>query len=267
MTQPPDNQFPGQQSGPGFEPGPEAQSGAQHTPNPEGPGQQPSGAPYQQPQEQPQQPQGGYTQQPQGQPQQPQGGPGDPYAQPAGYGQPQGFQPMAEEQKKGGVRKILSTILTVAILAAGAYFMWQRFASDAALKAGNCLEISEGTEDLTHKAVDCDSTDKYTYYVTEVIDGDAECAEDALAYLSVSSGRFGTNEKTESTTCIVPNFVPDTCYTEVDGSLYEYRIEDCGTAEFKVTKVEEAATISCDAPAEPVQLAASNRSYCLAWNE
>lgn len=54
----------------------------------------------------------------------------------------------------------------------------------------------------------------------------------------------------------------------MDGSLYEYRIEDCGTAEFKVTtKVEEAATISCDAPAEPVQLATSNRSYCLAWNE
>lgn len=230
MSQPPNNQPPGQPGQPG----------------PEFPGQQP---------------QGGQPFPPQGQPT-----PGQPYqqGQPDPYaGQPpqDAFQP----KKKGGIRQILSLVVTVAVLAAGGFFLWQNFTSNAALEPGKCITVGGETDDAEHKEVKCDDADTFSYLVTEVFDGEGTCASDNVAYTSVSTSRRGGSERTTKTTCLIPQFTADKCYKELPSSNEGFEAVACdgGGATFKVTKVEESATAECEAPTEPWAFSKPGRTYCL----
>lgn len=223
--------------------------------------QPPPGQPDFQPQPPYQPPQGQANQQPyQGQPNQ-QPNQGQPNQQPY-QGSPQdAFQ--QQPKKRSSVRKVLSGIVTVAVLGAGGYFMWQRFTSDAALKVGNCITVKgDSNDDVDHKQVKCDDAGTYSYYVAEVHSGKATCT-DGISYESTSSRRGNT--KTTKTTCLIPQFAAGTCYKAVDESVYDYSVADCASADFKVTSVENTSSATCSAPSEPASFEVPARTYCIEW--
>lgn len=233
MTQPPNNQFPGTPEQPQD---PQGQGGF---------GQQPAD-PYQ------------AYEQPQAQPGQP-GQPGDanqPYGQP-----PQGV--FEQPKKKSGAMGIVRAVIAVVILAVGGFFVWQNFASNAALEPGKCITITgEDNNDLDHTEVNCDDAGQYSYYVAEVFDGQGTCSE-GLAYESTSTRRGSSEAKTTKTTCLIPQFAPDTCYKIIDDSIASYEVADCAGAEFKITQVEQTSNASCGASAEPWSFTQPARTYCI----
>lgn len=253
MTQPND---PTQGENPGFQPG-------ANQPNFQGPEapQPQQGAPYAQ-QGDPyaaQQGQQGYAQQQPGQYAQQPGQPGQ-YAQQPGQGQvpPEGFGP----KKPGPIRRVLSFVIIGAVLIGGGYAAFASFASNAALKAGNCIVITGSASNLDHKEVKCDDTSAYSYLVTSVENGEASCG-DAVAYTSEKKGRFSTKSKTTKTTCLVPNFIQNQCYNVIEDDAAEFAIADCGGADIKITKVVESGSATCEAPSQPFEFKTANRSFCV----
>lgn len=213
-------------------------------------------------------------------PGQPQGNPGqaDPYAQQAQAGAQPGQQAPGQPgpyphpgvqapSKPGPVRRVLSFIVIAAVVGVGGFALYSNFVSNAALKAGNCIVITGEEGDLDHKEVKCDDDANYSYLVTEVTNGEAACGEAEVPYTISSKGKYSSKEKTNKTTCLIPNFIADKCYKIVDDTIWDFQIADCAGADFKVTKVEESATANCETPSEPLlEFAKGNRSYCGTFN-
>lgn len=186
----------------------------------------------------------------------------------AAPGQPTGAPPTPPagrlSRRKKAFAWIAAGALGVAAVAGG--IQGARSIIDDAndLLAGNCLVISEGTENLEHHRVECDDDTEFSYLVTEYIDGDGACTDDEALSYTVTTTSLGARDSVESVSCIIPNFRPGLCYLETDAELYEYRIVDCREADFRVAAAENAPNLPCDFPAEAWQFPRSNRSYCLA---
>lgn len=149
----------------------------------------------------------------------------------------------------------------VATLGLVGYRAMQQVGDEAALQVGHCLVHGEGTTDLTYHRIDCNDASQYSYLVTEFNKG-TTCVDDQAAPLTVTTkGRFGT--LLETTSCLIPNFQVDGCYSTVEEGRHEYRLSDCAAAEFRVTQRADAASITCEDPAVAYEFQKAGRSYCL----
>lgn len=160
--------------------------------------------------------------------------------------------------KRFNVRKLISGVGTLAVLAGVAYYGWTYFADTGALKEGQCIAMSGKNSDAEHKSVDCGTGD-FSFLIDKVHNTlNAECGDSIPYEYSVKVRR----STTERTVCLVPNFKPNTCYTESDGAE-TYKVADCASADFKVASVAENTTATCSSPAEPHVMKTAGRTYCL----
>lgn len=187
---------------------------------------------------------------------------GQPYTGPDGQPYQDQGAPAQGQGTKFGVKQLLTALVVVAVLGAGAFFLWQNYQKDAALAVGNCLVISGESDDADHELVDCGDADTFSYYVGEVIEGNGTCADEfALAY-SISE-TAGGDENVKKVTCLVPQLAEGTCYAEADGVM-DLQPADCGEALLKVTKVTEESGAQCEADESPLSLTHPARTYCIA---
>ena len=172
-----------------------------------------------------------------------------------------GFAPSEHEApkpKRFNVRKLLSGVGALAVLAGVAYYGWTYFAETGALKEGQCIAMSGSNSDAEHKSVDCGSSE-FSFLIDKVHNTlSADCGDSIPYEYSVKVRR----STTERTVCLVPNLKPNTCYAKSDGAE-TYKVTDCASADFKVTSVAENATATCSAPAEPHVMKTAGRTYCL----
>lgn len=192
---------------------------------------------------------------------------GQPYAGPVGPdGQP--YQdhgaPVVAQGTKFGIKQLLSAIVVIALLGAGAFFLWQNYQKDAALAVGNCLAITGESDDADHELVDCEDETLFSYHVGQVIDGDGICVDEyAVAYsISETSGRGGS-EKVTKVACLVPQLFEGTCYVEAEGVM-DLQPADCSEALLKVTKVTDGTGSECAAEESQLAFTHPARTYCLA---
>ncbi len=197
---------------------------------------------------------------------------GQPWMGPVGPdGQPQtGFDPAApnaQPENKFGVKQLLSALLVVAVLGAGAWFLWNNFQSDAALAEGNCLVLSGDMDDAQHEAVDCDDQTVFSQYVGEVIEGDGTCSDEfAAPYTIVETAGRGGKERTTKVTCLIPQLFEGACYNSSEG-VSELEPAECDTAEIKVMKVTDETGSECAAGEEALDYTKPARTYCVAFQE
>lgn len=200
----------------------------------------------------------------QGQPQQ-----GQPYnGAPQGQFDPnqpqfqQGFnvQPEPAKAKGPGIKKIISTVFLVAVLAVGGYFALNNFQTTQALKEGNCVVITGTENDPDAKKADCDS-DEMTYVVGMVSKTQA-CSQDYMEFSMERSRRGRTTSTTHA--CLFPNFKVDTCYGEPDAdSLMPAKPVDCSEGYFKISSIEESYNAECPADSMPIiSVPTPARTYC-----
>lgn len=225
--------------------------------NPNDPGQQFPGAP-QQGQPQPGQPQPGTP--PQGQPY-----PGGPQGQQFDPNQPQfqqGFnvQPEPPKSKGASIKKIVSTVFLVAVLAVGGYFALDNFQTTNALKEGNCVVITGTEDDPDAKKVDCD-TDEMTYVVGSVSKSEA-CSQDYMEFTLESSRRGRTTSTTHA--CLFPNFKVDTCYDDAEAdSLMVAKPVECPGGFLRISSIEDSYNAECPADSIPFwSVPTPARTYC-----
>lgn len=174
---------------------------------------------------------------------------------------------VAPQGNKFGIKQLLSALLVVAVLGAGAWFLWNNYQSDAALAAGNCLVLSGEMDDAQHEAVDCDDQSVYSQYVGEVIDGDGTCTDETAApYTIVQTSGRGGKETTTKVTCLVPQLFENACYNFSEG-VNELEPADCATAELKVTRVTDETGSECAAEEESLSYTKPARTYCVAFQE
>lgn len=209
---------------------PPNQPGPQGDPN--WAGAQPQGTPNQQPH-----PQNPYGQSPYGQ----QAYGQQVFGQPGQYGSA-GVPPQAfpEPQRSGGqtLKRILSVLVSIVLVGGGAYAIWNRFQSEAALEAGNCLVISGEADDADHEQVDCDDADTFSYEVAMVLDGTETCGAEYGSY-TITEG-----SSTDKAVCLFENFQAERCYDEED-SVMGFAVVDCPGGVLKVAAVEDAVDAVC----------------------
>ncbi len=170
-------------------------------------------------------------------------------------------------ESKFGIKLLLLALLVVAVLGAGAWFLWNNFQSDPALAAGNCLVLSGDMDDAKHEAVDCGDTSVYSQYVGEVIEGDGTCSDEfAAPYTIVESVGRGGKDRTAKVTCLIPQLFEGACYNTSEG-VNELELADCASAELKVTKVANETGMECAAGEEMLDYTMPERTYCVAFQE
>ncbi|MDT2003710.1 hypothetical protein FXW78_00200 [Rhodococcus opacus] len=233
-------------------------------PDPNVPGEPPNNPQQPYPQGQyPQQPyqQGQYAQQPGQYP------PGQ-YGQQGQYGQyPPGQYPPQPKKSRKGLFIALGVAVLVIIAAIAAFGVFAVKSSDKnALDVGDCLffeSASTTASDTSHEKRDC-SDSEATYEVAQKNDGDVQCAEDYFSYTLVSE-----DEDVQTTLCLVPNMIENSCYLlEDDGRILP---SDC--AEAQTVKVLMRADGQNDETlcnefdtAFPIAFSEPERTYCIEVN-
>ena len=136
--------------------------------------------------------------------------------------------------------------------------------SDAqALRVGSCIAVDEWTGNVDYRKIDCSDASQYSYLVTEFLKGEVQCTDDMASSITLSTEtRFG--DFANSTSCLIPNFHADRCYTEHEVDLHEYQLAECSAADFRIAKVADEPTISCDPDSGPYEFPRAGRSYCVA---
>ncbi|WP_199711207.1 hypothetical protein [Tessaracoccus antarcticus] len=197
----------------------------------------------------------------------PTGPDGQPWNGPTGPdGQPMGFAPPPEAPRSNpfGIKKLLSALLVVAVLAVGAYFIWGDQQKQAALTVGNCLVwAGDNQEDLDVKTVDCTDDSLYSEYVGEVVDGSAACTDPGASPYTLTTENSGKTN-TKKTGCVIPQLFEGKCYNITD-EVQE--IAPCDGASLRVTKVIEESEATCAADESPVSYMLPARTYCVAFQE
>ncbi|MEO7589216.1 MAG: hypothetical protein ABIS84_14455 [Arachnia sp.] len=232
---------------------------------PENPGQDPQWDPHNVGDTPPQQPA------PVGSDRQPWNGPvgpdGQPWNGPVGPdGQPLGFAPAPEATSANpfGIKKLLSALLVVAVLAVGAYFIWGAQQKQAALTVGNCLVWSgDNRSDLDVKTVDCADDSVYSEYVGEVVDGSGPCTDPGAVPYTLTPEDSGKSDS-KKTGCVIPQLFEGKCYNITDDVQ---EIVACDAAPIRVTKVVEESEATCSADESPVSYELPARTYCIAFQE
>ncbi|MDO5681217.1 MAG: hypothetical protein Q4G46_00110 [Propionibacteriaceae bacterium] len=176
---------------------------------------------------------------------------------PPPYGQPQGEPALEPEpKKKSAWGKRLASIAV--ILAVAGFGIWQSIQAKAGMEAGNCLVMSGDSENnVDHKEVECDDTSQFSMKVVSVSSQTGECDPNATEY-SVSTRRGGA-----TVACMIPNFQPGQCYNEVESNAM-FEIADCGSAHFKISKVEDSSTFECAVEELPWSYTEPAKTFCLA---
>lgn len=174
-------------------------------------------------------------------------------APPHGYGPPPG----ATAAKKGrGVGGLIKGAIALVVLGVGGYFALSNLLSSAEVKEGNCLVFSGTADDANHKLVDCDDADTASHRVVSVHSGSGNCG-DASSY-TLSGGRGP-----DKIGCLVPNFKENVCYTET-GDVNEFEVSDCGSADFKISKVSMTEEVQCGETEFPFAMPEHSTWFCLA---
>ncbi|MEU2000591.1 hypothetical protein ACH47B_07050 [Rhodococcus sp. NPDC019627] len=248
-------------------------------PDPNTPGQPPNNPqqPYQQ--NQPYQ-QGQYPQQPyqQGQYGPPPGQPGQ-YGPPPGqqgqygpppgqYGQypPGGQYPPPKKSRKGLfiTLAVVAVVLLAAVAAVGLFTV--RSADQNSLDVGDCVffeSASTTAAETEHEKRDC-SDDDATYEVATKQDGDVQCGDDYFSYTLV-----GEDDTVESTLCLIPNMVKDSCYLlEDDGRIVPGVCSqpDTVTVVERVDGQDDESLCNQFDAAFPIAFSEPQRTYCIEVN-
>ncbi|MDI9972334.1 hypothetical protein [Rhodococcus sp. IEGM 1307] len=231
-------------------------------PDPNVPGEPPNNPQQPYPQGQyPQQPypQGQYAQQPGQYP------PGQYGQQPGQYPPGQYGQPPKKSRK--GLFITLGVVAVVILAAIAAFAVFAVKSADKnALDVGDCLffeSASTTAADTSHEKRDC-SDSEATYEVAQKNDGDVQCAEDYFSYTLVSE-----DEDVQTTLCLVPNMLEDSCYLlEDDGRIVP---SDC--TDMQTVKVVRRADGQNDETlcsefdnAFPIAFSEPERTYCIEVN-
>ena len=173
-------------------------------------------------------------------------------------------QQAAEAKKSGGLglRGIISIIVGVVVVGAGAWGLYQKFQTDQALQEGNCIVIEgESNDKVTPKKVDC-SKDDFSWKVTAVVADENSCPEDSYTGITVTSeGRRGAS-RTDKVACLVPFFKADKCYSKDASDVNEFKVGTCSTGELKIIKVIEDPAASCEVPEQTVNFPSAKLTYC-----
>lgn len=175
-------------------------------------------------------------------PQTPPPGAGDPsqfspyQGQPAGAPMPPS-EPVAPPAapKAGGIRRIFSILVIVAVVGGGAFFLYNNWRQGQILQTGNCLTTSGSSSNVQIHEAKCDDTSVASWKIGEVIKDGSSC--DAGYYNNIDTTK---GSKTTARYCIQPNLAAGKCYAE-DSSENGMSVYDCTSteAEFKVLSVEE----------------------------
>lgn len=98
--------------------------------------------------------------------------------------------------------------------------------------------------------VECGDPQRCGHQVTGVVEPPVGCAigETVLATYTTRSSEIAARR-----TCLIPNFHADRCYTEHEVDLHEYKLAECAAADFRITKVADEPTISCDPDSGPYE--------------
>ncbi len=209
----------------------------------------------------PQQPyqQGQYAQQPGQYP------PGQ-YGQQPGQYPPGQYPPQPKKSRKGLfiTLGVLAVVILAAVAAFGVYAV--KSADENALDVGDCLffeSASTTAADTSHEKRDC-SDSEATYEVAQKNDGDVQCGEDYFSYTLV-----GEDKDVQTTLCLVPNMIEDSCYLlEDDGRIVP---SDC--SDMQTVKVVRRADGQDDETlcnefdtAFPIAFSEPQRTYCIEVN-
>ena len=239
--------------------------------DPSDPGEPPNNPQQPYPQGGPQQPypQGQYPQQPyqQGQyAQQPGQYPPGQYGQQPGQYPPGQYPPQPKKSRKGLfiTLGVLAVVILAAVAAFGVYAV--KSADENALDVGDCLffeSASTTAADTSHEKRDC-SDSEATYEVAQKNDGDVQCGEDYFSYTLV-----GEDKDVQTTLCLVPNMIEDSCYLlEDDGRIVP---SDC--SDMQTVKVVRRADGQDDETlcnefdtAFPIAFSEPQRTYCIEVN-
>ncbi len=156
----------------------------------------------------------------------------------------------AAPAKKFGAKQIISVVVIIAIVAVGAWQLYTRFQSNAALDVGKCITLSgESSTDLEHKEVDCADQTVFSYKVIESVDVASSCPEYSSSYTIQSKGRYG-NTRTEKVACLVENFHVGVCYSYDDtDQVNSFAVDStCASGTFKVDSFMEGKDAVCTEP-------------------
>ncbi|WP_454966179.1 LppU/SCO3897 family protein [Arachnia propionica] len=172
-------------------------------------------------------------------------------------------------KKRFGARKIISFVITIAVLGFGAWSLWQNFAQNQALTTGKCLTIkvtSDKDNSVEPKEVDCSDKSQYSWEVAQVTTAQSLCPADTEYAIELTrSSRRSGKTTTEKVACLIPNLHQDVCYAKQQGNDEEpLKVADCSTADIKVTKRTENTSESCGENEKPHTINTPARTYCLA---
>ncbi|OYO10363.1 hypothetical protein BI335_17680 [Enemella evansiae] len=144
-----------------------------------------------------------------------------------------------------------------------------------ALSAGDCIRLvavgnsepaRDGSLTVGHEEVACDAgPTPMTYTVATVGPGEQSCpTTDYVEYYQVGqTSRANPTEQRQWTTCLVPNYRPDTCYADDDSTL-GYQAVPCGqAASFRVDSVTDRADAQCPEPAREMVYPEPPRTFCV----
>ncbi len=171
---------------------------------------------------------GGFGQQPQGQPY------GGQPGQPQNPGQPAFPQaatgPVATQapKKKGFGSRILSTLVSLVVVAAVAIGIgfWS---VNSGPKVGSCVTASGTSTKAKTKKIDCSDTSTFSYEVTSKQSSNT-CGADYVSLTMKSRGQ-------SKVYCMMPNFAEGKCYDEVTSGNEGFKVVPCtGSYDMKVDK-------------------------------
>lgn len=143
------------------------------------------------------------------------------------------------------------------------------------LAVGDCIRLTaiqdaaparDGSLTVGHEETSCDAgPTPMTYTVGAVGAGEQKCpTTDYVEYYQVAPiSRSDATEQRQWTTCLIPNFVADTCYGDDDSTL-GYQAVPCGQgASFRVDSVSDRADEQCAGPAREMAFPEPPRTVCV----
>ena len=164
-------------------------------------------------------------------------------------------------KKRFGARKIISIIVAVAVLGAGAWSLWQNFKTNENLQVGNCLVITGTATNANEEKIDCSDKSKFSYEVSQTVSNTSSCPDNTTSYEISRKSRYG-GSSTVKAVCLVPNLHQDVCYNESSSPIAPFDVAECGSAKVKVTKRVDQANASCEAGEDELTYTTPARTYC-----
>ena len=174
-------------------------------------------------------------------------------------------QQAAEAKKSGGLglRGIISIIVGVVVVGAGAWGLYQKFQTDQALKEGKCVTLSGSNTDAEPKEVDCDKED-YSWKVVSVVATRTACPTDTSSLELTSQSRRGGATRTDKVACLAPMLKENQCYKYDQNDVNEFiPSSSCTSGDLKVNKIVDDPEATCEAPAEALAFESLKRTYCI----